>query len=328
MTVVNPVTAQVDWGDGVIMNYVNALNIEHSYKAYGNYTITFLSFKSGVFKFIDITELTEIMTPLPRMETDDYSQGFSGCVNLRLIPYGLFGGNHSISNMEGLFEDCTSLRHIPKGIFRGLISLNNVKRTFAGSGISEIDGDIFEDAVSLTDLYETFAGCVNLVKIPSRLIYKNVSLEALTGTFSCCSSIKLVPSMLMSLPKLFNGIESGIGGTIKSFERTFENCLSLDAVGGDIFGIINDTFYNDSFTYKSMFKGCVNLRSVQFAVESQLFVPLGNTGTNFESMFGNCLSLKGAAPDQMWLSTGTNGTNCFAGCNNLSNYADIPNEWR
>jgi hypothetical protein len=37
--------------------------------------------------------------------------------------------------------------------------------------------------------------------------------------------------------------------------------------------------------------------------------------------------LTGLAPD-LWTRSNVYGDNCFMGCTNLSNYADIPNSWK
>ena len=72
-----------------------------------------------------------------------------------------------------------------------------------------------------------------------------------------------------------------------------------------------------------MFNGCTNLTTLP----TNLFVNNPNI-KDFHQIFENCYKLVGTAPDLWVTHPDANGTKCFRNCSKLTNYADIPDDWK
>ena len=124
------------------------------------------------------------------------------------------------------------------------------------------------------------------------------------------------------------------GDGVTSFDSCFFDCTSLTSLPTDLFR------YNTNATvFFACFYGCTSL-----TLRSDIFYPSGGQSTRFLNQsinFSNCFNrssftgTQGTAPD-LWncnFGTGTpTRTACFGGAGNsttsISNYNDIPSEWK
>ena len=106
-----------------------------------------------------------------------------------------------------------------------------------------------------------------------------------------------------------------------------ENCQGLTSIASPT----QNSFKNITSFYGS-FRNCTALQSIPAD-----FFKYCNNIDSYKYTFAGCTSLTGNAPE-IWKS-GTNtaennyrgnpeGMNCFEGCTNLTNYSEIPVEWK
>jgi hypothetical protein len=157
-----------------------------------------------------------------------------------------------------------------------------------------------------TSFRECFYICENLTKIPDGLFDNNINATSFGDCFYGCSSLKEIPKGLFD-----NNINA------INFWSCFDGCSSLTEIPEGLFdNNINATY----FSY--CFYGCVNLTKIPDGLFDNNI-----NATYFYRSFSDCVNLTGLAPD-LWTRSNVYGDNCFMGCTNLSNYADIPNSWK
>ena len=114
---------------------------------------------------------------------------------------------------------------------------------------------------------------------------------------------------------------------IGSFNECFWDCTGLEEIGDYVF--LN---CSNAFDFAYCFQDCINLTSIGEGV----FDGCDNV-TSFGTTFSGCSNLQGKAPE-LWLRVPDgeengyigvpNGSGCFAGCEKLDNYEEIPDYWK
>jgi len=141
----------------------------------------------------------------------------------------------------------------------------------------------------------TFMACSNaaFTSLPNGLFknYPDFSLFSYSGALLGCNKLVLLPADLFSY-------HAGSSFTL------FSNCFWLDAALTSIPPTLFDRFRISSYPGWLVLNGC----------------------------FSACAALTGPAPE-LWdpaqfNTGGTNHADCFKGCTGLSNWADIPNDWK
>ena len=97
---------------------------------------------------------------------------------------------------------------------------------------------------------------------------------------------------------------------------SFYDCINLK----EIASLGPNSFIGTSLG--RVFENCISLK--------QIPADFFNNGTNItdvSSAFAGCTSLTGEAID-LWSAGNIIGKNCYEGCTNLTNYEDIPDEWK
>ena len=163
--------------------------------------------------------------------------------------------------------------------------------------------------VNTTNLNHLFYACSSLNSpIPEKLFFNCPKITAFNMTFSACGDVGPIPEKLFS--KCVN---------VTTFGSVFRQC-------GNITGSIPENLFANNPKINDVqwcFSGCTNLTGDI----TNLFNNNPNV-TNFTRCFSSCNNLTGEAPKLWERDNITNGSLCFLGCTKLSNYAEIPDDWK
>jgi len=189
------------------------------------------------------------------------------------------------------FYGCTNLTSLPVDgsnnaiLHEGLNTVVNFDSTFRQTGITSIPTGLFNYASNAKTFINTFVFCQGITSIPSGLFNNNILVTAFSGTFNACLNLTSIPSGLFDNNTL-----------VTNFESVFRNCRKLAGIPSQLFT------NNQSVT---TFANAFNM-----ATTSNLLT--GNTPAD-------------ANGDEIWERTPTpTGTDCFAFCTGLTNFASIP----
>ncbi|MBQ2248508.1 MAG: leucine-rich repeat protein [Tidjanibacter sp.] len=280
------------------------------------------------------------------------------------VPAGLFAKSVKITTgFEDLFYMCEELKTIEGSIFPTSENVSSLAYTFSGcSSLESLPADLFTPlAASKTKFTATFYGCTSLASLPEGLFAENTAATQFTNTFNSCTSLKSIPANLLgskekvtTVKGIFDGcssLESIPAGlfaecpAITSFERAFAECSSLRSLPAELFAAIGTK--SSSVTFAECFQNCSSLESL----------PAGLFDTvrriNYvDYCFDGCSSLKGESPYTIVVdsegveqkvhlyervkgddfatvpSSSSAHTKCFAGCNGLTDYDNIPSDWK
>ena len=283
---------------------------------------------------------------------------------IETIPAGLFAKNVKVSSgFESVFENCPNLKRIEGSIFPETTSVSSIAYAFCNCPQLEyIPADLFvpfgETKLKFT---ATFAGCSSLKSIPAELFASNTKAKQFSETFADCSALESIPEgLLASCPDIttvkgmFHGctslktIPAGLfanNPSIQYFEATFAECQSLTSVPEGLFSAIGTT--SSSITFSDCFAQCTSLRSIPVS----LFDTVRRINY-IDGCFAGCIQLSGESP--YTIITAEDGTQskvhlyerergdhflmvpssasahaeCFADCRNLSDYYDMPIDWK
>ena len=283
------------------------------------------------------------------------ANAFSYCSALKSIPENLFANCPEVTEFYGTFQSCSALESIPEKLFA-----NNPKVTKFGflvlgtfihcSSLTSIPENLFANCPKATDFSSTFYGCKALKSIPEQLFTNNPAVTSFASTFSACSSLKSIPAGLFDNNRMvttFSGTFHACDAltvipenlfannpAVTDFSTTFYRCEALTVIPENLFA--NCPKATD-FSYT--FQGCKSLKSIS----EKLFA--NNTKvTNFSYTFKNCSALIGESPYTMigdkkvhlyeradypdHFTAPTNFTEAFFFCLNLTDYAQIPSDWK
>jgi len=150
-----------------------------------------------------------------------------------------------------------------------------------------------EDA---TELYDTFQYCTSLTTIPENLFANCPNVFDFSGSFRYCQSLKSIPE------KLFANCPN-----VDQFYQTFEGCYALTSIPTSLFD------NNRMVTYFSgTFLNCWNL-----------------TGESPYTMIdGQKVHLYERANYPEHFTTPTDFKYTFSSCTGLTDYAQIPSDWK
>jgi hypothetical protein len=189
------------------------------------------------------------------------------------------------------FYGCSNLTTIPADVSNNATlneGLNTVLRfnsTFRQTGLTIIPAGLFDYASNVTSFVNTFV-FIGIPSIPSGLFDNNTNVTSFSGTFNACLSLTSIPSGLFD-----NNTQ------VVNFESVFRNCRSITSIPANFFS------NNQSVT---TFANAFNMATTANSLG-------GTTPTDTPS------------GDEIFERTPTPvGTDCFAFCNGLTNFASIP----
>lgn len=319
------------------------------------------------YMFADCANLRTVPAGLFNTFTKVTSPGFKNLFygsGIETIPAGLFAKNTAVSTgFEEVFSNCTSLKRIEGPIFPESTSVSSLAYAFENCTSLETLPEGFFDSIAgaKTKFTATFVGCTALRSLPAGLFAKNTLTTNFAGTFCGCSALEEIPSDLMpaeskatsvkemfaecsSLKSLPSGLFAGTPA-VTSFEGTFAECTSLESIPEDLFSAIGTK--TSSITFAECFMNCSSLRSLP----AGLFDTVRRINY-IDGCFEGCSALTGESP--YTVVTDADGTEkkvhlyerekgddfpvvpssssahstCFAGCGGLTDYSEIPSDWK
>ncbi|MBD5391596.1 hypothetical protein HDR66_02205 [bacterium] len=313
----------IDWGDGTVQpitrSRATVQTYSHLYSTAATYKITIegqatmYNISNPAISFKNNENIAELDGSLGKIfgtiGTGDtlatqpvFSDTFSGCTSLTKISSDLFSGISGTmqSMFSRTFYGCTNLTSIPSGLFASI------------SGPAE---SLFGN---------TFEACISLKSIPNDL-FSSISGAAsrmFMSTFRDCTSLQHVPA----------GLFSSISGAENSlFDSTFDGCTSLETIPSGLFAGIDSTA---DMLFFETFKNCENLTGIP----ANLFGDMsGDLMTQtFYGTFSGCTALTGQSAKigsqflyQKWPdATATKTGNCYKDASGLTDWADIPDDWK
>lgn len=292
------VDCEIDWYDGN-KESVSKPYPTHTYTKAGRYVIMI----SGTVTALNSSNLNE--SELSRI-TGVYNWGktgltsinsaFKGCTELEYIAADSEGSLANVIDAMEAFSDCESLKEILAGLFDHCTLVTSFRNTFSNcSSLTEIPAGLFDHCTLVTSFSNTFSGCSDLIEIPAGLFDYSTNADDFTSSFQNCVSLKKIPIGLFDHCTIAD-----------NFFTTFENCTSLAEIPIGLFDHCTQ-IYNLIGT----FAGCKNLEG-----ESPYTIVEGNKIHLYERENGNGFR----KPSYNLL--------CFKGCSGLSDYKEIPSDWK
>ncbi len=225
---------------------------------------------------------------------------FLYCTDLTTVGGPLFSG--TITPAERMFEMTfydTAITEIPDGLFAGIQGApaeSMFDSTFYDTDITEIPADLFagiQGAPAVWMFGGTFRDCAQLQSVPENL-FAGIQGAPAVGMFYQT----FYRSGITEIP---DGLFAGIQGApaIRMFEATFYNCAQLQSIPENLFGNISGPAASSMFG--NTFSSCTSLTGPSARINGQYLYEIWPNGSN------------------MYTYTGSTG---------LSDYAQIPNQWK
>lgn len=336
----------VNYGDGTDDYKVTSSTDEdriHTYATAGTYTVTI---KGKCTSFT--TEFCNCKNKLTKIiqwgSTGFTNLNFHNCLNLSgIIPEPSKNSLKKISDMRVLFYNCKNLTgNIPGNLFKNCTEVARFSNVFNGCSnlTGSIPEELFKNNSKVNDFSSVFWGCSNLTgNIPEELFKNCDKVNNFSNLFNGCNNLTgNIPENLFKNCVLVKDFSQtfrdckGLTGSIP--EKLFENCTKVENFSTTFYGCKNlignipeNLFQNcaEVTSFNNVFSGCSNLTG---SIPQELFENC-NRVNNFSSAFWGCSKLTGNAP-ALWNRNNItiNGSYCFKDCTNLSNYSDIPSNWK
>ena len=313
------------------------------------------------FKFIELTNLSTVsmslnscfntceslvIAPIDIFNrcslATDASSCFYGCISLTTLPDGIFDKCVALTNMNQCFYKCGALTTLPDGLFDKCVALTTATSCFMEcKSIVTLPNGLFSKCDKLTTLSSCFYTCTSLTAVPINMLDNCVMLVDISSCFTACTSLTSIPSDLLIGCVALTTVASCFYGctSITAIpDGLFDNCIALTNMSQCFYGCtsitaIPDGLFDNCIVLTNMtqcFMYCKNLAltATMFSVDWMKSVPKRSMGSCF-AVSTKSNSHTGSVPD-IWTynTTGSSDTNCFLYCTALSNYADIPTNWR
>ena len=264
-------------------------------------------------------------------EVTDFSSTFYNCTALKSIPENLFANCPKVTDFPATFWNCKALTEIPEILFSNCPEVTDFSDTFRGcEALTEIPEQLFAHNPNVTDFSSTFYNCKALESIPENLFANNPKVTNFTGTFSYCSSLIAIPENLFAnCPEVTN------------FYATFQDCSALTSIPENLFA--NCPEVTD---FSSTFRFCTALTSIPTGLfdNNQKVNYWGHKYGNESGLFDGCTNLTGESPYTMidgqkvhlyergnfpdHFTAPTGFLRCFQNCTGLTDYKQIPSDWK
>ena len=254
----------------------------------------------------------------------DFISTFRKCSSLTAIPQGLFDNCTQVTNFESTFWWCSALTAIPQGLFNNCPNVTNFSETFEGcSKLTAIPVGLFDNCTQVTNFFSTFRDCTALTAIPAGLFDKCTKVPSFSCTFLACSGITAIPA------RLFDKCTQ-----VTDFSCTFYECSALTTIPQGLFDKCAQVT-----NFCETFEGCSKLTAIPVGLFDNC-----TQVTNFSWTFYGCWALRGESPYTLingqkvhlyersnypeHFSTPTSYDRCFNNCTDLTDYAQIPADWK
>ena len=254
------------------------------------------------------------------------------CVNCTELPTE----QSRIGDNTTLDFSFTGITEAPYGLLRARMGATSYG-SWSDSSIVTLPESFLNYTPKATSFGSMFRYCENLNNLPSSLFgaHPKTQFINLDRMFGDCTGLTSVPS------GLFDTIIYG------NFARVFVNCTALTSIPS---GLFDKCVHADSFGSAFENTGLTSIPSGLFdttvdidgfwscfqntpitSIPADLFDPSIHTNLDqygFDNTFQDCSALTGAVPELWNLFPSVDGTDCFTGCENASNWDDIPDTWK
>jgi hypothetical protein len=221
---------------------------------------------------------------------------FASCSSLTDIPEGLFANNRQVTKFDRVFMSCTGLKTLPTDLFKNNVMVTNFFGVFSNcSALTDIPEDIFRYNTEVTDFQNSFAGCSSLKQLPENMFRYNVKVFSMNGTFSACTGLTSIPEKLFS-----HNTE------VWDFSSVFSTDRNLESIPP---GLFDNNRKVGSFIYA--FSQIRNMRG------ETPYTMVGDTKVH--------LYERQDYPSEF---NAPGGMRCFYSDYNLTDYDNIPEEWK
>lgn len=273
--------------------------------------------------FNGCTALTSVPARLfdKQTEVTTVSSCFFGCSALKELPEGLFANQTKATNISSLFKGCSSLASVPAGFLDSFTAATNMSNLFSGcSSLGNLPSDLFGKLTAVTQAGYLYEGCTSMTEFPS---LKNcTALKTVNALWKDCSTLASAPDDYFP--------ESVKSGTTVAY--MFQNCTALQHVPAGLF-----RNFESVTIITQMFENCTSLQSIPV----ELFDNMRKI-TTATSAFNGCSAFTGESPYTMvneekvhlyerstanGFSAITKYTDCFEGCSQMADIAEIPQAW-
>ena len=298
---------------------------------------------TGGGAFEGCTGLTELPDNLfsSCIKATDFTAVFKGCSSLTNIPENLFSNCSSATDFAYAFSGCSSITGvISSNLFADCQNVTTFSNTFNGCAGIQKAGDLFANQTKATTFSDTFNGCSSLREISPNIFSECSEVDTFVGCFRGCNS-------LASIPKgIFDDCVK-----VTNFGAVFQECKSIKEIPVDLFKYNTEvTTFGNNGKWWGVFLGCTNITSVpqdlfRYNTKATEFslafsgctnlvnIPIDLFEYNVEAKiflatFFQCNNLQGNAPELWNNSNITSYSRCFFNCTKLSNYSEIPVEWK
>ena len=289
----------IDWGDGTVTQHTTEYNLRHTYANAGKYKVVATGGVTALMRRlyqgkICITDILHIGEEIGRGITS--MEGAFQHTEITKIRPGIFDNCPNVINFRRTFDHCSGLTNIPQGLFDHCTKVVNFESTFDECALTAIPQGLFDNCTQVTNFAGTFRDCKALTAIPAGLFDKCTQVTNFSYTFSACSSLTAIPV------GLFDNCTK-----VTDFSYTFSACSSLTAIP------------------VGLFDKCTNV-------------------TWFQNTFSHCLALTGESPYTLingqkvhlyerkdypnHFTTPTYYSGCFIYSTGLTDYAQIPSDWK
>ena len=284
-----------------------------------------------------------------------FSNTFANCERITGVDAGLFANCPNVTSFNSVFYVCKSLQNIPGDLFRYNTKVTDFRSAFASTGITSIPAGLFSHNPEVTDFSSVFhwcrslntplpenlfAGCTKVTTFASAFWADWVLPGPLPGRlFADCTEVTTFASCFGGCTNLRGPLPAGLfanNAKVTTFNGLFLNCDSLS-------GTIPAGFFANNplavdFTYA--FCNCRYLKASGGIFTNETATPATRfmsveSPVNFTCCFsglGSYLNNTGTAPELWDFSFPEAYPPVTAGCfgygSNLSNWENIPTEWR
>ncbi|MFV0265729.1 MAG: PKD domain-containing protein [Draconibacterium sp.] len=228
--------------------------------------------------------------------------------SLAVVNENFFTNCPDLVNLEAAFRGCTALTEIPVNLFTNNPEITSFKHTFADCRFEQIPAGLFKNNTKVTSFNCTFNVNTSMKEIPEGLFDNCPLVTDYAYAFYKNAKLTTIPA------SLFDN-----NPNVTTFEGCFAAC-DIQTIPANFF---------DKCTKVTNFKSVFNLNKTIKEIPEALFDKC-TAVTTFGFAFYACTGLE-TAPE-LWnktmftaLST-TDG--CFRGCDQVSNFADIPANWK
>lgn len=294
-------------------------------------TGAFVEIKNFSYCFAGCSSLVSVSDKLftHAIEATDFSYVFSGCAALTEIPVDLFKNCVKVTTFSGTFQGCTSITTIPETLFASNSEVTAFSYTFSScSSLQSIPEKLFVNNLKVKDFMATF-NYTAITTIPEKLFEKCTEVLYFGGShynhgaFSHCSQLTNIPAgLFVNNTKVisFGGLFAYNSSLITIPEGLFDACTMVER-------------------FVECFYFCQKLKNIPVSIFDK-----NRKVTDFEEVFYNCEKLEGESPYTMIGGVKVhlyerhlygeefvkpmNGTYAFWYCNKLTDYTNIPSDWK